>query len=240
MGEDPAAALPMLLSDEQTARRGAELVYSRLRGPRQDDERARRRRPFVSQERNAGDLGLDRIRRFRVGRRPLRRRSARLQETDLRDALRRGQRALWGVRSSFGPACSFLPASCAHFSTATPSRSSTPHRISRRQPYGAATVYGPLPNGIGPLTRRVATSTSAAELSRCETTIAVRPSEVIAIPYGAPPTSIGDPGCVVAQIDRRDRRVRVVGHVRGGAVARDRDLHRVDTDPNRRERAVSV
>src|SRR6202035_2566696 len=57
-----------------------------------DGRAALRRRGY------ADYFGLDRIRRLGMGRRPVRRRSDRVQETRLRDALRRGQRVVREVR----------------------------------------------------------------------------------------------------------------------------------------------
>ena len=69
-------------------------------------------RPPLRRPGHADHLRLDRLRRLGVGRRPVRRRSARLQEADLRDALRRGERAGTpsSARSTWG--CSSRRRSC--------------------------------------------------------------------------------------------------------------------------------
>ena len=82
----------LLLPDEQAARRAQELVRGAVRGARAHDARPRRDRPPLRGRGHPDHLRLDRLRRLGVGRRPLRRRPAGLQEAHLRDALRRGQR----------------------------------------------------------------------------------------------------------------------------------------------------
>src|SRR5439155_9453833 len=94
-----SAAPRLLLSDEQAAGGSEELVRGPVRGARADDEGPRGRRPALRGGRHADHLGLDRLRRLGVGRRPLRRRSPRLQEARLRDALRRRQRLVCRVRA---------------------------------------------------------------------------------------------------------------------------------------------
>ena len=59
--------------------------------------------------------GLDRIRRLGVGRRSVRAGSAGVQEADLRDALRRGERQVCRVRAVLTRACNSPPRSLAAY-----------------------------------------------------------------------------------------------------------------------------
>ena len=95
----PAAPARVLLPDEQAPRRAEELVRGAGRGPRPDDARPRRDRPPLRGRGHADHLGVDRLRRLGMGRGPVRRRPARLQEADLRDAFRRGLGLVRRVRS---------------------------------------------------------------------------------------------------------------------------------------------
>ena len=80
-GDEPAVprhaegAIRLFLSDEQAARRGAQLVHRSFRAARVDDARARNDRTAVRRKGHAGDFRLDRLRRLGVGRRSVRRRS---------------------------------------------------------------------------------------------------------------------------------------------------------------------
>src|SRR5216684_259007 len=98
MAEDSRAALCMFLSDEQAARRCRKLVHAADRGTSAPDARPRDDRAALRGPGHSDNFGLGRLRRLGMGRRPLRRRPAGVQETRLRDALRRVERALRRVR----------------------------------------------------------------------------------------------------------------------------------------------
>src|SRR5579862_3000252 len=94
-----AEPLRLLLPHGSQARGGQELVYAAHRRTRAPDERARSSRAPLRRRGSPDHHRLHRLRRLGVGRRPLLRRSARLQEAHLRNALRSRQRRLRAVRT---------------------------------------------------------------------------------------------------------------------------------------------
>src|SRR5262249_10508485 len=89
----------LLLPDVEAARRRRQLVRAGLRRPQAPDDGPRARRPWLRGPRAAAHHRLHGPRRLGVGRHAARRRSGRAQGDRLRDAVRRGLRAVRGVRA---------------------------------------------------------------------------------------------------------------------------------------------
>ncbi len=84
---DPQGALRQLLPDGPPPRRGKELVHAAHRGAPAPDGLARHDRAPLGRQGAPDHHRLHRLRRLGVGRGPVRRRPARLQAPDLRNAL---------------------------------------------------------------------------------------------------------------------------------------------------------
>src|SRR6202140_3293967 len=95
---DAAEPLHLFLSHGSPPRRRQELVHASHGGAPAPDERTRSGRTPLCRRGETDHHRVYRLRRLGVGRRPLRRRSPRFQEADLRDALRPRQRRLCPLR----------------------------------------------------------------------------------------------------------------------------------------------
>src|SRR5215469_3243502 len=97
VSEDSGMPVFMLLSDGPAARRGQELVLASDRRAAAADGRARYGRPALCGQGAADHHRLDRVRRLGVGGGFICRRATGVQEADLRDAVRSGQRGVYAV-----------------------------------------------------------------------------------------------------------------------------------------------